>query len=113
MSPDPVIQFTDQNFQVEVISSPSLVMVVFWASWSESSRLLNPIVDQLASDYAGRIVMGRLNVDEGQQTARQLGVIRLPTIVFFRNGRDVDRLLGPFSRASLESRIDVLLNNSE
>ena len=101
------VEITDQNFYSLVQSG--LAVVEFWAVWSGPGRFLNPIVEQVASEYAGRVLVGRVDVDRNQQIPRQFGVTSIPAILFFRNGQLVDRLLGAVPKAALKAKVDLLL----
>jgi thioredoxin 1 len=106
-----VVEVTDQNFQ-EVTGGPGLSMVDFWAVWCGPCRIVAPIVEQLADDYAGKVTVGKLDVDNNQRTATQFNVRSIPTILFFKEGKQVDQVIGAVPRAALESKIRQHLNGA-
>jgi thioredoxin 1 len=99
------VTVTDDNFASEIAAAGSLAVVDFGASWCGPCRIIGPIVDQLADEYAGRVVVGKLDVDENPQTAAQFGVRSLPTVLFFRDGKVVDQVIGAVPRPVLERKI--------
>ena len=106
-----VVEVTDQNFQ-EVVGTASLSMVDFWAVWCGPCRIVAPIVEQLADEYAGQVTVGKLDVDHNQRTATQYNVRSIPTILFFKEGKVVDQVIGAVPRAALESKIKQHLNGA-
>jgi len=103
-----VVEITDQNFQ-EVTGQSGLTMVDFWAVWCGPCRMVAPIVEQLADDYAGQVTVGKLDVDNNQRSASQFNVRSIPTILFFKDGKVVDQVIGAVPRPALESKIKQLL----
>ena len=99
-----VVEVTDQNFQ-EITGQPGLSMVDFWAVWCGPCRMVAPIVEQLADEYAGQLTVGKLDVDHNTNTATQFNVRSIPTILFFRDGKVVDQVIGAVPRPALESKI--------
>jgi thioredoxin 1 len=106
-----VVEVTDQNFQ-EVTGAAGLSMVDFWAVWCGPCRVVAPIVEQLADEYAGKVTVGKLDVDNNQRTATQFNVRSIPTILFFKEGKMVDQVIGAVPRAALESKIKQHLNGA-
>ena len=104
-----VVEVTDQNFQ-EVTGDAGLSMVDFWAVWCGPCRIVAPIVEQLADEYAGQLTVGKLDVDSNQRSAIQFNVRSIPTILFFKEGKVVDQVIGAVPRAVLESKIKQHLN---
>ncbi|MEM0117793.1 MAG: thioredoxin [Conexivisphaerales archaeon] len=101
---------TDQNFSTELQKNPRLV-VDFWAEWCQPCRMMAPILERLASRLAGQVRFGNLNVDENPITAQSYSVMAIPTLVLFRNGAMVDRVVGLLPEVQLGARIkNVLLN---
>ena len=98
------IEVTDANFN-EVIQNHPVVVVDCWAAWCAPCRMIAPIIEELAEDYAGKILFGKLNVDENQKTAVEYGVMSIPTLLIFKNGKLVDRIIGAMPRKMLESKI--------
>ena len=106
-----VVEVTDQNFQ-EVTGGAGLSMVDFWAVWCGPCRIVAPIVEQLADEYVGKVTVGKLDVDSNQRTATQYNVRSIPTILFFKEGKVVDQVIGAVPRAALESKIRLHLNGA-
>lgn len=101
--------FTDQNIQ-EVIASGSPVMVDFWATWCGPCRAMAPLIDQLAEEYEGRVVIGSYNLDDENDFAAENRIMSLPTILFFKDGKKTSiRLAGSQSRETLVEKIEELL----
>jgi thioredoxin 1 len=105
MANDQVRSFTDQNFEAEVKMHPELVLVDFWASWCGPCLAIAPHIEALASEYQGRVKIGKLNVDEEEVTARNLEIRALPTIMLFRDGEVVEQWVGAASKAKLNELI--------
>lgn len=99
----------EENFSQEVEQSDQLVMIDFWAEWCGPCKALAPIVDELANDYAGKIKIGKLNVDEQSNLSRQFRVMSIPTVIFFKNGVEVDRMIGARGKEEFVEKIDSLL----
>lgn len=95
---------TDSNFN-EFISGPDLKIVDFWAVWCAPCRFVSPLVEEMAKEYAGRVKVGKLNVDENQMTSARYGIRSIPTIMFFKNGKPVDSIVGVPPRNHLEGKI--------
>lgn len=100
---------TDQNFQEKVIESKLPVIVDFWAPWCHPCKLIEPIIDELAKEYTGKIVIGKLNTDENQQIYEQLNVMSMPTVMFFKAGQPVKALIGAQGRQTYKQAIEELL----
>jgi len=103
-----VVEITDDNFS-EVTGQPGLSMVDFWAVWCGPCRMVAPIVEQLADEYAGQVTVGKLDVDNNQRSAAQFNVRSIPTILFFKDGKVVDQVIGAVPRPALENKIKQLL----
>ena len=89
-----VTEFTDANWESEVADSDSVVMVDFWAPWCGPCRMLAPTIEKLAGEYQGKAKIGKLNTDENSDTAGSLRISSIPTVVFFKGGKEVARLVG-------------------
>ncbi|MFH1851341.1 MAG: thioredoxin [Candidatus Neomarinimicrobiota bacterium] len=96
--------FTDSNWDQEVKNSDGLVVVDVWAPWCAPCRIIGPVVEALADDYAGLVKIGKLNADDNHMAAN-LRVSGIPTILFLRDGREVDRVVGAVPRSHLEDKI--------
>ena len=94
MAADNVQTFTDTNFDDSVLKSGAPVLVDFWAEWCGPCKRLGPTVDALASEYAGKVTVGKLNVDENQQIAMKYGIQSIPALILFKGGKEVGRTIG-------------------
>ncbi len=102
--PSNTVELTDRTFGDFVQSNP-FVVVDCWAPWCGPCRMVSPVVEELAKDYAGRIHFGKLNVDENRGVAGRFGVMSIPTLLVFKGGRLVDRIIGAMPRRALEPKI--------
>ncbi|MBI4408205.1 MAG: thioredoxin [Gemmatimonadetes bacterium] len=109
MTATQVLELNDANFASEVESAEGVIVVDFWASWCMPCRLVAPIMEQLAREYAGRVRFGKLNVDEAVATASAYGIRSIPTIVLFRDGRPVDGVIGAVPRSDVVTMIEEQL----
>lgn len=105
---DKPVEVTDSNF-MEVIQRNPLVVIDCWAPWCLPCRIIAPIIDDMARDYAGRILFGKLNVDENQVATAHFQIMSIPTLLIFKNGKLVDRIVGAMPRRLLEPRITQYL----
>lgn len=99
----------DSNFDAVVTASDQPVVVDFWATWCGPCRMISPIVDQMAEKYAGRVSVVKCNVDESTDIPVKFGIRNIPTLLFFKNGEVVDRVVGAVPQAELEKKIEALL----
>jgi len=100
---------TGETFEAEVVKSPLPVLVDFWAEWCQPCRMLAPTVDALAADYAGRMKVLKLNVDEEGPLAAQYGVMSIPTLILFKDGQPAERFVGLRPKESIAEVIDGLI----
>ena len=105
-----VTEFSDTNFEQEVIKSPTPVLVDLWAAWCGPCRLIAPMVEELAGTYAGKVKMGKVNVDDYPQLAAQYRIMNIPTLLLFNGGQEVDRIVGVVPKQELARRIDKVLS---
>ena len=98
------IAVTDATFESEVEKHEGLVVVDFWATWCGPCRAIAPIIDQLASQYAGKVKVTKVDVDANQRTGMRFNVRSIPTLLFFKNGKVVDQVIGAQPRANIESK---------
>jgi len=101
-----VQEVSDTSFESDILKSSVPVLVDFWAPWCGPCRTVGPIVDELANQYAGKIKVAKVNVDESQQVAFQYQVTSIPTFILFKNGRVADRVLGALPRSEFVRFID-------
>jgi len=95
---------TDANFETEIEKTSGLAVVDFWAEWCGPCRMIGPIIDQLATEYAGKAKVTKLDVDANQQTAMKYGVRSIPTVLFFKDGKLVDQVIGAVPKPQLEQK---------
>lgn len=103
------IEVNDTNFEEVVLKSDKPVLVDFWAEWCGPCRMVGPIVEELAQDYADNVVVTKLDVDGSPATSAKFGIRNIPTILFFKNGEVVDKQVGAVPKSSLAEKIDALL----
>ena len=102
------VQITSENF--ESLKSGSLPLVVdFWAPWCGPCRMVGPIIEELATAYDGKVVIGKCNVDDEEELAAEFGIMSIPSILFFKDGQQVDKHVGAATRNLLEDKIKALL----
>ena len=104
------ILLSDASFSSEISKYP-LMVVDFWAAWCGPCRMVAPIIEQLAKEYAGRVAFGKLNVDENPLTSGEFEVQSIPTLLIFRNGEAVDGIVGAVPKYQIESKIKAHLSN--
>ncbi|GAW92690.1 thioredoxin [Calderihabitans maritimus] len=109
MAGNQVLSLTDANFKSEVLQADQPVMVDFWAAWCGPCRMIAPVVEQIADDYAGRLKVGKLNVDENGATAAEYGIMSIPTLLFFKNGEVVERVVGYKTKEELSQVVEKVL----
>ena len=99
-----IIHLTDSNFN-DVVSKNRIVLVDFYADWCMPCRMMAPIVEELAKELAGKVLVGKINVDENPATADRFQVFSIPTIVIIKSGKEVDRIIGFVPKSQVEARI--------
>ncbi|MGA2971043.1 MAG: thioredoxin [Candidatus Bathyarchaeia archaeon] len=101
---DKPIVVSDRNFDQTVKNYP-LVVIDCWAAWCAPCRAIAPVVEELAKEYSGKVVFGKLNVDENPETAQKFNVMAIPTLLVMKNGTEVDRIVGVLPKSQLEAKI--------
>lgn len=100
------VEFTDANFDAEVLKSNQTVLVDFWAPWCGPCRQIAPMIDALAAEYAGSVKVGKVNVDDSPQAAGAYGVQSIPTLMVFKGGEVVERFVGAKPKSALQAVLD-------
>ncbi len=103
------IVITNDNFEAEVLKSPIPVLVDFWASWCGPCKVLSPIVEELATQYEGKLKVGKVNVDEQSDLSNRYQILSIPTLKFFKGGELVSELVGAAPKTTIETEIKKLL----
>ncbi len=103
------VTFTDQNFADEVIKSDKPVMVDFWATWCGPCVMAGPVVDAMADDFVGKYKIGKLDVDQNQETASKYGVMSIPTVILFKDGKEIARKVGFAGRPMYENLLKQVI----
>ena len=109
MSSGTCAEFTDDNFELEVLKSSVPVLVDFWAEWCGPCKMLTPIIEELAADYGGTMKIGKLNVDNSPVSASRYSVNSIPTLLFVKGGNVVDQHVGLLTKKALQSKIEMFL----
>lgn len=107
---DNVLEFTDTNFKSEVLEASGPVLVDFWAPWCGPCRMLTPTIEQLATDYSGRVKIGKVNTDDNQQTAAEYRITSIPTVMLFKDGQLVDKVVGAPPKQHFTNMLDKALS---
>ena len=106
MSANNIITLTASNFEQEVLQSPTPVLVDFWAEWCGPCKMIAPILDELASEYDGKVKVGKVNIDDHQVIATQYGIRAIPTLLIFKDGEVAEQVVGLRSKRDLKANID-------
>jgi thioredoxin 1 len=105
------IEITDTNFESDVLKSNAPVLIDFWAEWCGPCKMISPIVEEIASEYSGRVTVGKVNVDHSPQVASKYGIRSIPTLLLFKDGEEKHRLVGavPNVKAEISKQLDSVL----
>ena len=109
MASDNVIEFTDSDFQSEVLDSDQPVLVDFWAEWCQPCKMLSPTIDELASDYDGRVKVGKVDTDSNREVSVQFGISSIPTVMLFKGGELQKKFVGLTGKDQFAAALDELL----
>ena len=106
MASDKVLVLTKDNFKPDVLEASTAALVDFWAPWCSPCRMIAPVVDEIAAEYDGQIKVGKVNVDENREIAIEYGVMSIPTLIIFKGGQEVDRIVGFKSKNDFKALLD-------
>ena len=104
-----VLKLTDQNFDQKVIKAKKPVLVDFWAPWCGPCQMVGPVIEELAKEYEGKIEVGKLNVDENQKMAQKYGVMSIPTVIIFKNGKEGRKQIGFPGKETYQKLIEEVI----
>ena len=102
------LQITDANFE-ELLGTGKPMVLDFWAEWCGPCRMVSPIIDELAQEYEGRVTIGKMNVDENDDVVGRFGIRNIPTVIFFKNGEMVNKIVGATSKDKFKEKVENLL----
>lgn len=103
-----MVEFTDSNFN-ELMATDKPIVIDFWATWCGPCRMVGPVITELAEEYDGRIVVGKCDVEENEDIAMEYGIRNIPTILFFKGGQVIDKIVGAQAKARIQQKFDALL----
>lgn len=104
-----VLEVTGRNFEKEVLQAKTPVLVDFWAAWCGPCRMLSPTVEELSKEYEGRVKFAKVNVDEERELSARFGIMSIPTLILFKNGKPADSSIGARPKAALKAWLDERL----
>ena len=103
------LEITDTTFKDTVLNSEKPVLVDFWAVWCGPCRMLGPVIEELANDYEGKAVIGKVDVDNNQQVSMEYGIRSIPTVLIFKGGQVVDKIVGVASKEAIAAKLDAVM----
>ena len=106
----PTKNVTDENFETEVLKSDKPVVVDFWAEWCGPCKMLTPVIDELAEEYSGKAVIGKVNVDNNPTIASEYGIRSIPSLLFFKEGKVQNQIMGAVSKADIAEALNKLID---
>jgi len=106
---DAVTNVTNDNFDSVVLKATNLVMVDFWATWCGPCKIIAPVIEELAKEYTGKVTFAKLNTDENADVASRYNIRGIPTLIFFKDGKILDQVVGAVPKAQLKSKIESFL----
>ncbi len=109
MANEAIKVFTNENFEADVLQAEVPVLVDFWAPWCGPCRMVSPLIDELAVDFAGRAKVGKVNVDDEGALAIRYGVVSIPTVILFKNGEIVEKVTGAYPKEQYEDMLNKAL----
>ncbi len=110
MASENLIELTDSNFDQEVLQNDGITLVDFWAPWCGPCRMVGPIVEEIAKEYAGKAKVGKLNTDEAPQTAAKFGIRSIPTLIIFKGSDVVEQIVGAVPKDQITEKLDNTLS---
>ena len=106
------MEFTDANFQQEVINSDIPVLIDFWAVWCGPCKMIAPFIEEIAKEYEGKVKVGKLDVDNNPNVSMQYGIRSIPTLMIFRDGKVADQIMGAVPKNMISSKLDAQLQEA-
>lgn len=103
------LAINDSNFKELVLDASLPVLIDFWAEWCGPCRVIAPFIDEISKEYEGKVVVGKVNVDESSDVPVQYGIRNIPTLLFFKNGQLVDKMVGAASKSAIEDKLKAIL----
>ena len=109
MASDKIVVVSDSDFEEKVLNNSLPVIVDFWAAWCGPCRMVAPVLEELAEEYDGKAIIAKLNVDENPQMPTQFGIQAIPTMIFYKGGKEVEKVVGVTPKNQIAAKIDTLL----
>ena len=109
MASDKIVQVTDSDFEEKVLKSSTPVIVDFWAEWCGPCRMVAPVLEELADEFDGKAVIAKMNVDDHKETPAKFGIQAIPTMIFFKDGKETAKIVGVEAKAGIQEKINAML----